>query len=209
MGKSKNIGRKARLRAKMDTIHQLDMSKLDQYEYGSIDWIEEFLSQKPMLKDIDERVPEIHLKKIDIQNLLSERTGFQVSDIRELLDEYYILMYEQLIAGGAFYFPRVGYFFLKSLGPRKKKLTDSQTQFLPKGTITYKQPRKLPHFHPVNEFKAFCKKIPVSKFDLEQAYRGTKRTDEEIEIARKKDMERLLGNTTFQLKPSKQRRVKI
>lgn len=70
--------------------------------------IKETLLKKRVLKTHPERKPKNYLTNKALAKLVSERNGFLYENVKEVLDDFSDIVYEQIISGNRVYIPKIG-----------------------------------------------------------------------------------------------------
>jgi hypothetical protein len=131
----------------------------------------ETLEKDRKLIPLAKRKPRGYSGYNTLAKLISEKNGFQHDNLKEVLDDLFTVMWEELLRGNRVYIPKIGSVYLSVVPPYKTNLQLKGMGNVLKPHIV--APRWDLKFHKNEEAMLFLKQREVSEEELDKIYEPT------------------------------------
>lgn len=143
--------------------------------------IAEAIEKKRVIKPQSERKPKTYLTNYTLSLLVSQRNGFIIDNVREVIDDLTEIIWEQILLGNRVYLPKMGSLYLAVKPPYKTNINLKGLG----GELKehYVAPRYDLRFYRSEEALFFLKQREVTEEELRKIYYdGITKKEKEVEL---------------------------
>lgn len=146
--------------------------------------IEEIKEQGLVVKTQSEKRPRNYITNHSLSQLVSNRNGFVYDNVREVIDDFTDIIWEEVLKGNRVFIPKIGSFFLTIKSPYKTNI--NLVGLGGKLKEHYVAPRYELRFFRAEESLFFLKEREVTEEELRRSY---KEVGEKVTSSKEKELE--------------------